>query len=47
MLASLAPVTFEGEFYKVDKLKMTPPLSAELFPWHLHFWVVCRRNRVR
>jgi alkanesulfonate monooxygenase len=25
-------VAFEGEFYKVDKLKMTPPLSAELFP---------------
>jgi alkanesulfonate monooxygenase len=32
LLASPAPVTFEGEFYKVDKLKMTPPLSAELFP---------------
>ena len=32
LLASPAPVTFEGEFYKVDKLKMTPPLSPELFP---------------
>src|SRR6266478_7005526 len=32
LLAGPAPVTFEGEFYKVDKLKMTPPLSAELFP---------------
>src|SRR6266446_2570412 len=32
LLAGSAPVTFEGEFYKVDKLKMTPPLSPELFP---------------
>jgi alkanesulfonate monooxygenase len=32
LLGGPAPVTFEGEFYKVDKLKMTPPLSAELFP---------------
>ena len=28
LLASAAPVTFEGEFYKVNKLKMTPPLAA-------------------
>jgi alkanesulfonate monooxygenase len=32
LLTGPAPVTFEGEFYKVDKLKMTPPLSPELFP---------------
>jgi alkanesulfonate monooxygenase len=32
LLADPAPVSFEGEFYKVDKLKMTPPLSQELFP---------------
>jgi alkanesulfonate monooxygenase len=32
LLAGPAPVTFEGEFYKVDKLKMTPPLSPALFP---------------
>src|SRR5437867_5992150 len=32
LLADPAPVTFEGEFYKVNKLKMTPPLSPELFP---------------
>jgi alkanesulfonate monooxygenase len=32
LLASPAPVTFEGEFYSVDKLRMTPPLSADLFP---------------
>ena len=32
LLASPVPLTFEGEFYKVDKLKMTPPLPAELFP---------------
>jgi alkanesulfonate monooxygenase len=32
LLASPAPVTFEGQFYKVDKLKMTPPLPPELFP---------------
>lgn len=25
-------VSFEGEFYKVDKLKMTPPLPPELLP---------------
>src|ERR1043166_3888400 len=27
LLAGPAPVTFDGEFYKVNKLKMTPPLS--------------------
>ncbi len=32
LLASSAPATFEGEFYRVDKLKMTPALPAELFP---------------
>jgi alkanesulfonate monooxygenase len=32
LLQSPAPVTFEGKFYKVDNLKMTPPLSPELFP---------------
>jgi alkanesulfonate monooxygenase len=32
LLASPAPVSFEGEFYRVDKLKMTPPLAPELFP---------------
>jgi alkanesulfonate monooxygenase len=32
LLAGPAPVTFDGEFYKVNKLKMTPPLAAELFP---------------
>jgi alkanesulfonate monooxygenase len=32
LLAGPAPVTFEGEFYQVNKLKMTPPLAAELFP---------------
>jgi alkanesulfonate monooxygenase len=32
LLAGPAPVTFEGEFYRVNKLKMTPPLAAELFP---------------
>lgn len=31
-LLSKDSVTFEGAFYKVDKLKMSPPLSAELFP---------------
>src|SRR5467141_3250044 len=25
-------VTFEGEFYKVDKLKLTPPLPEDLMP---------------
>ncbi len=32
LLSGSAPVTFEGEFYKVDKLTMTPPLPPELFP---------------
>jgi alkanesulfonate monooxygenase len=32
LLTSQVPVTFEGEFYKVDKLKMTPVLSPELVP---------------
>lgn len=32
LLADPAPVTFSGEFYKVDKLRMTPPLAPHLFP---------------
>jgi len=32
LLASPTPVTYEGEFYKIDKLKMTPALPPELFP---------------
>ena len=32
LLASQLAVSHEGEFYKVDKLKMTPPLSPDLSP---------------
>jgi alkanesulfonate monooxygenase len=32
LLASPDPVTFEGKFYRVDKLRMTPPLAPEHFP---------------
>jgi alkanesulfonate monooxygenase len=32
LLSSAAPVSFEGEFYKIEGLKMTPPLAPELFP---------------
>jgi alkanesulfonate monooxygenase len=32
LLAGEAAVTLNGEFYTVDKLKLTPPLSKELFP---------------
>jgi alkanesulfonate monooxygenase len=32
LLASPLSVSYEGEFYKVDKLKMTPPLSPDLSP---------------
>jgi alkanesulfonate monooxygenase len=32
LLASPDPVTYEGKFYKVDKLRMTPPLAPEHFP---------------
>lgn len=32
LLSSPAPVTFNGEFYRVNNLKMIPPLSPELFP---------------
>ncbi len=32
LLSSNAPVTYNGEFYRVNNLKMTPPLPAELFP---------------
>ena len=32
LLAGREAVTVEGEFYKVDKLRMTPPLAPELFP---------------
>src|SRR5436309_15682542 len=32
LLIGTGPVTFEGRFYKVDKLKMVPPLSPDLLP---------------
>jgi alkanesulfonate monooxygenase len=32
LLRGSGPVSFEGEFYKVDKLKLTPPLAPELLP---------------
>jgi alkanesulfonate monooxygenase len=32
LLTSPSPVTFSGEFYKVDKLRMTPALPSQLFP---------------
>ena len=32
LLASPLGVSYEGEFYKVNKLKMTPPLSPDLSP---------------
>ena len=35
LLSSSAPVTFEGQFYKVHNLRMTPPLDPELYPGFL------------
>jgi len=32
LLSSPDPVTFAGKFYKVDKLRMSPPLAPEMFP---------------
>jgi alkanesulfonate monooxygenase len=32
LLRSDGPVTYRGEFYSVDKLRMTPPLDSALFP---------------
>ncbi|MFU8817109.1 MAG: LLM class flavin-dependent oxidoreductase [Pseudomonadales bacterium] len=32
LLATAAPVTFEGKYYRVKNLKLTPPLPPELFP---------------
>lgn len=32
LLAGAGPVSFAGEFYTVDKLKLAPPLPPELFP---------------
>jgi alkanesulfonate monooxygenase len=32
LLASPEPVTYEGRFYRVEKLRMTPPLAPEYFP---------------
>jgi alkanesulfonate monooxygenase len=32
LLAGPAPVTLEGEFYRVDKLKLSPALEPRLFP---------------
>lgn len=32
LLTSTIPVSYEGEFYKIDKLKLTPSLPADLLP---------------
>jgi alkanesulfonate monooxygenase len=32
LLSSSAPVTFRGEFYNIDQLRMMPPLPGELLP---------------
>lgn len=32
LLLGVSPITFRGEFYVVDKLRLTPPLPRELFP---------------
>ncbi len=32
LLQTSGPISYAGEFYKVDRLKMTPPLPAELAP---------------
>lgn len=32
LLHSLAPVSYEGMFYKIDKLRLTPPLASDLLP---------------
>lgn len=32
LLATASPVSYAGEFYRVDKLKLTPPLPQDLFP---------------
>ena len=32
LLSSPDPVTFSGKYYKVQALRMTPPLDPELFP---------------
>jgi alkanesulfonate monooxygenase len=32
LLSANAPVSFSGEFYRVENLRMTPPLPPELFP---------------
>jgi len=32
LLSERSPVDFQGEFYRADKLKMSPPLPVDLFP---------------
>jgi len=32
LLGTPGPVSYDGSFYKVDKLRLTPPLAPELFP---------------
>ena len=32
LLSTSDPVSFQGKFYKIDKLRMTPPLDPPLFP---------------
>ena len=32
LLAGDGPLSYDGEFYKVDKLRLRPPLAPELFP---------------
>jgi alkanesulfonate monooxygenase len=32
LLSTAAPVSYEGKFYKIENLRMTPPLPPDLFP---------------
>src|ERR1700753_536922 len=32
LLSTAAPISYEGKFYKIENLRMTPPLPPELFP---------------
>jgi len=32
LLASPSPLSFEGQFYRVENLKLAPPIPPELFP---------------
>ena len=39
LLLGVAPVTYRGEFYVIDKLRLSPPLPNRAIPRHFQLWL--------